>query len=446
MSVLYKQLKSQGIDTAKLPLLHRAVMAAARASNPAQTINALLEGAAWAGDTDAHTAAAAAAAGKGKRAANSEVGSSTGTSNSSSCVQLASGADAAYDAALPELQQVQAEVDQAAAQALATYDSNKLSNAPDMYGSDCSAGFSINANSAAVAAAVQRAFVYDKHQGLICLVVRPPYGDQTLGASHPGSLIHRGQGLGCHGSGWLSSLLMPTHRLVQQEHLSDSEAAAAAADAGYDGAAAAAVNCSSGAGRGQGSRRGSTRGRGRGRGTAATAAAAACSNHDLVLHVQVPELLQLGQRLAQAQQQLEAAATAALNRAAGCFLDSYGLFMTLVNATAELDVLAGLAQAIRSDNAPFGCSFARPRFAAAAAAVAAAGTAAASGPGGVVSPVLQLKGLWHPLMRSAAAGGGAGGASVVPNDLQLGGDLPGAMLLTGGCTAQPALQKGKRGS
>jgi hypothetical protein len=44
--------------------------------------------------------------------------------------------------------------------------------------------------------------------------------------------------------------------------------------------------------------------------------------------------------------------------------------------------------------------------------------------------VLHFEGMWHPLMgRSAAAGSGG---CVVPNDMQLGGQAPTAMLLTGG--------------
>jgi hypothetical protein len=75
-------------------------------------------------------------------------------------------------------------------------------------------------------------------------------------------------------------------------------------------------------------------------------------------------------------------------------------------------------------NAPPGCSFCRPQFAAAAAA-AAAGLGQDGSSASSVAPLLQLGGLWHPLLGVQTRG------SVVPNDVLLGGHRPGAMLLTG---------------
>lgn len=45
------------------------------------------------------------------------------------------------------------------------------------------------------------------------------------------------------------------------------------------------------------------------------------------------------------------------------------------------------------------------------------------------SPVLHLEGLWHPLLGVQA--GGSSSSSVVPNNVLLGGESPGSMLLTG---------------
>jgi hypothetical protein len=83
-------------------------------------------------------------------------------------------------------------------------------------------------------------------------------------------------------------------------------------------------------------------------------------------------------------------------------------------------------QVVAPGSAPPGCSFCRPQFATAAAASSShQGTAASA-------PLLQLEGLWHPLLGSSSSSG-----CVVPNDLVLGGDRPGAMLLTGGHRKHP---------
>lgn len=145
-----------------------------------------------------------------------------------------------------------------------------------------------------------------------------------------------------------------------------------------------------------------------------------------MVHVHIPLLQELFTEVQQATQQLEAAAAVALNRAASTLLDSYTVFKGLIKAVSELDVLAGFAEYIQRTSSP-GCSLCRPRFAAAGAATAAAGVQAAV----TSSPLLQLKGLWHPLLAASAAAGGGNAGGVVCNDVQLGGDKPGAMLLTG---------------
>jgi DNA mismatch repair ATPase MutS len=63
-----------------------------------------------------------------------------------------------------------------------------------------------------------------------------------------------------------------------------------------------------------------------------------------LLHVQVPELQELWQEVAAAEQQVASAAADALSQAAETFLGSYGVFRGLVRAVADLDVLAGFAQ------------------------------------------------------------------------------------------------------
>jgi hypothetical protein len=189
--------------------------------------------------------------------------------------------------------------------------------------------------------------------------------------------------------------------------------------------------------------------------------------------VAVPQLQQLGQQLAALRARVAAAAAAALGRAAEGLLGAYGSLKALVAAVAELDVLAGFAQVwsvvwplalmlllhccccrpcvllwqsrgclphmrvqpqvVASGVAPPGCTFSRPRFAAAGAAGAASssarrGPAAAAQPQRMSSPLLRFHGLWHPLMALQGCARGA----VLPNDGHLGGEgVPGAMLLTG---------------
>lgn len=98
-------------------------------------------------------------------------------------------------------------------------------------------------------------------------------------------------------------------------------------------------------------------------------------------------------------------------------------------------------QVVAAGQAPPGCSFSRPQFASAsAAAVAAANTTTAGQHAGALgsnsnsatatAPLLQLDGLWHPLLGRQA--GSSSSSSVVSNDVVLGGgNKPGAMLLTG---------------
>jgi hypothetical protein len=102
-------------NTAKLPLLRRAELAAAKAVAPAKAVHRVLSSATW---VDATTAAAAltdgAVKGRGKKAAaaaaaaaagDETIGSNSGSSNSG--IRLAPGSDDAYDAAITEQQHLQ---------------------------------------------------------------------------------------------------------------------------------------------------------------------------------------------------------------------------------------------------------------------------------------------------------------------------------------------------
>lgn len=109
----------------------------------------------------------------------------------------------------------------------------------------------------------------------------------------------------------------------------------------------------------------------------------------------------------------------ALAIASQLFLDKYSSFVALQSAVADLDVLAGFATATQPGNAPAGCSFCRPQFVAAAPLTATASANA-------TAPRLELQAAWHPLLAIGAAT-----ARVTPNDLCLGGDAPGTLLLTG---------------
>lgn len=148
--------------------------------------------------------------------------------------------------------------------------------------------------------------------------------------------------------------------------------------------------------------------------------------------VAVPQLQAAWQRLEEARVCEVAACSRVLAAAGQHFMQAYGSFTALVSAAASLDVLAAFATATGAA-APTGCSFCRPVFAAAAPEASNAGAAAAGGAG---APLLQLQGLWHPLL-CGSTGGGAGD-SVAPNDLQLGGSCTGSLLLTGGWVGVPA--------
>ncbi len=142
-----------------------------------------------------------------------------------------------------------------------------------------------------------------------------------------------------------------------------------------------------------------------------------------IVLVHVPALQQSAQDVQLAGQQQAAAITQVMAAAAQLFLGSYKSFLALQTAVAELDILAGFAAATNAGAAPPGCSFCRPTFV--AAAEVADSLNSSSWGGRVIAPVMHLKRLWHPLLAKSM------GAGAVPNDVCLGGDDAGTMLLTG---------------
>lgn len=64
----------------------------------------------------------------------------------------------------------------------------------------------------------------------------------------------------------------------------------------------------------------------------------------LLLHVHVPALCTLQQQLQKAKAEVDSAAVAAVSRVAWVFLDACRVFRSLVDAVADLDVLAGFSQ------------------------------------------------------------------------------------------------------
>ena len=164
--------------------------------------------------------------------------------------------------------------------------------------------------------------------------------------------------------------------------------------------------------------------------------------------------------LQQAQGAEEVACTRVLAAAGQLFLDSYATFSCLAAAVSDLDVLAAFA-GVTADGAalPPGCAFCRPVFTDAAPQAASAAAGRLPWQQGASRPVLELRGLWHPLLTAGASGGavgaarpqagasggavgaarpqaaaaaGAGGnGGIVPNDVHLGGSQAPALLLTG---------------
>lgn len=374
-------------DTQQLPMLHRAFIAASRASKPVKALEALFRGAQMSEQPTTNSSRKPPAADP-----------ATGSSNRAAAgIRLAPGANAAYDEALQQLHQVQEEYQQELQGTLAAYRGSSSSS-------------------------VHQVILGDQDQGVLCLVVQPPAGaapaHQGFGGSSP---IHQQ----ATPPAWTQQLLLDvSHQVIKHEQLADSEVASLVD--------CAAVQPTAAAGRGRGAkgrgRGASSRGRGR---TAAAGAAEGGTGGHVIVNIHIPLLQELAADIQQAQQQLELAIATALNYAASVFMDSYSLFRSLVKAVSELDVLAGFASVVQPGNEAAGCCFCRPRFASAGAASAAVNGQEA----GPLSPILQLQGLWHPLLAASAVvgpGGGPGAGDVVCNDIQLGGDRPGAMLLTGG--------------
>lgn len=148
---------------------------------------------------------------------------------------------------------------------------------------------------------------------------------------------------------WVASLLAPGHTVVQQELLHQgSQQAQQQQQLQHQTPAKPPRNSRKGH---QGARKGgaaataaSRRGAGSMAGGPAGHSVPGAGSQLLVLHLHVPELQDLWQQLQEAEQQVAAAAAAALSRVADTFLGAYGVFRSLVAAVADLDVLAGFAQ------------------------------------------------------------------------------------------------------
>lgn len=145
-------------------------------------------------------------------------------------------------------------------------------------------------------------------------------------------------------SALLADMLAPGHTIVLQERLQDGQQQQQGT--GRPPAGRGAGKAARG-GRGGG-------GRGRQGGSAPTAAAGTGGDGQpaVLLHVHLPELQEMQQDVRAAEEQVVAAAAAALDGVAGTFLGSYGVFRSLVAAVADLDVLAGFAQVSLSCSGP----------------------------------------------------------------------------------------------
>ncbi|KAI8475530.1 MAG: muts domain V-domain-containing protein [Monoraphidium minutum] len=307
VAVLRRCMGELGLSSSKLPLVQKAVVAAARCAGAVDEIAALLAGSEW---------------------PRPEPGGGGGGGGALGGLRLERGADAAYDAASDALAGAEARLEAAAAAALSAFGG---AAAPREGGGGGQKGRPKGKQQAAAAAATAAALA-DVAQGL--LQVPASYGASLQGPDFE---------FAGHG---------PTPATIL-------------------------VRC--------------------------------------------PELARLAAARAAAAAARAAAAAAALGGAAAKLLGSYGPLAALVAAVADLDVLAGFAAV--SEGAPPGAAFCRPAFAAAAAA---------GGGGGGQTPPLHFRGLWHPLLLAAGAGAPP---RVQPNDLLLGGGLPGALLLTGANTS-----------
>lgn len=160
-------------NTAKLLLLRRAELAAAKAVAPARAVHRVLSNASWVGSSSSNSVSAAVGRGKGKKgnaaaaaAAATGEDAAGGSNGSSSGIRLAPGASEQYDAAVAEQQHLQ---DSYAAE---------LQAQMQWYGSFGSSGSSsgggwVRQQQQQIAGGgvrVQEAFVVNEAEGLIGLV------------------------------------------------------------------------------------------------------------------------------------------------------------------------------------------------------------------------------------------------------------------------------------
>jgi len=430
-----QQLHSRG--TEQLPLLHRAVLAAARAVPAATALSSFVSNAAWVDD--------AAADHDLTGAGSSSSSSSSEHSPRLSSLHMSAGADPQYDAAQEQYQLLQQNYETKLQQLLDAY-ANRTAHVtghPETLASwqqqDVpKAAAAVAAGHSGSLLIVQQASLQERASGSLALAV-----------AAPPSFLHwvAGQEPSPMAAAAINHLLLPGHLLTKYEVANEGSLHSTFQAGGSlpaQGPAAAVTNVTADSSRG---RQKASRRKAKGQASAGVSSSGAGQGTQkvLLLHVHVSELQHLGQQLQLAAREVAGAAAAALSAAAEEFLRCYSLFQRLVGSVAELDVQAGFSRVVRpgSVDRPAGGDFCRPRFAAAAATVTGAmmsckendGHSTSSGDnlGGVMSPALQLQGLWHPLLTVTGSSSAAGSRlkSVKANDVLLGGSRPGTMLLTG---------------
>jgi hypothetical protein len=360
---------------------------------------------------------------------------------------MSAGADPQYDAAQEQYQLLQQNYETKLQQLLDAYANRTahVSGHPETLASwqqqdlPTAAAAAVAAGHSGSLLIVQQASLQEQGSGSLALAVAVPPSLLQWVAGHEPSPV---------AAAAINHLLLPGHLLTKHEVANEgslhSTFQAGGSGQPAQGPTAAVTNVTADSSRG---RQRASRRKAKGQASAGVSSSSAGQGTQkvLLLHVHVSELQHLGQQLQLAAREVAGAAAAALSAAAEEFLRSYSLFQRLVGSVAELDVLAGFSMVVRPGSVarPAGGDFCRPRFAAAAATVTGAmmsckendrhSTSSGNNLRSVMSPALQLQGLWHPLLTVTGSSSAAGSRlkSVKANGVLLGGSRPGTMLLTG---------------